>query len=307
MTTTPNYSFTIAEGTDTVNLLTQSYPNFTNLDTILKTIEDTGITTSVATKVGTVFNIVRTNTDLAVMRFVATANYVAGDTFTVDGVAVTATAMNGTALPTGAFVINQSVECILNGAVLTVVGVAGITSIDASDVTYDNTGSGLVATDVQDAIDEVNAAIPTGFAATAITYDNTLSGLTATEVQAAIDELASSTPTAQYVEVVADGVKTIKQLLNGLYALIDFTKVTPSATFVDIVSASNKLVYHVIEIATSIIASRDKWDTTVASIDHVVIDTANSSKGQVTLTNSYANTDQSSIVLAAGRTYRFYY
>lgn len=155
MTTTPNYSFTIAEGTDTVNLLTQSYPNFTSLDSILKAIEETGITTSVATKVGTVFQIVRTNTDLPVMRFVATANYAAGDTFTVDGVSVTATAMNGTALPAGAFVINQSVEAILNGSVLTIVGVAGITSVDASDVNYDNSGSGLTATDAQDAIDEV--------------------------------------------------------------------------------------------------------------------------------------------------------
>lgn len=155
MTTTPNYSFTIAEGTDTVNLLTQSYPNFTNLDTILKTIEETGITTSVATKVGTVFQIVRTNADLAVMRFVATANYAAGDTFTVDGVAVTATGMNGASLPAGAFVINQSVEAILNGSVLTIVGVGGVSSVDANDVTYDNTGSGLVATDVQNAIDEV--------------------------------------------------------------------------------------------------------------------------------------------------------
>lgn len=161
MTTTPNYGFNIAEGTDTVNLLTQSYPNFTNLDSILKTIEDTGITTAVATKVGTVFQIVRTNTDLAVMRFVATANYAAGDTFTVDGVAVTATAMNGTALPAGAFVINQSVEAILNGSVLTIVGVAGITSIDAQDVTYDNTSSGLAATDVQNAIDELDGEIDT--------------------------------------------------------------------------------------------------------------------------------------------------
>ena len=64
--------------------------------------------------------------------------------------------MNGTALPAGAFVINQSVECILNGSVLTVVGVAGVTSVDASDVTYDNSLSGLTAADVQGAIDEVN-------------------------------------------------------------------------------------------------------------------------------------------------------
>lgn len=78
---------------------------------------------------------------------------------------------------------------------------------DASDVTYDNTGSGLVATETQSAIDEVNSKIPativesfnsrTGavnpsagdYDASDITYDNTTSGLAATDTQAAIDEL----------------------------------------------------------------------------------------------------------------------
>lgn len=194
MTTTPNYGFKIAEGTDTVNLLTQSYPNFTDLDTILKSIELTGITSAVATKVGTVFNIVRTNTALNVLKFVATANYASGDTFTVDGVSVTATAVDGTALPAGAFVINQTVMALLNGTVLTVLVGSGASTIDAEDVNYDNSGSGLAATDVQAAIDEVVGDIPTGFAATAITYDNTGSGLVATDVQAAIDELANNAP-----------------------------------------------------------------------------------------------------------------
>lgn len=211
MTTTPNYGFNIAEGTDTVNLLTQCYPNFTNLDSILKAIEDTGITTSVATKTGTVFQIVRTNTDLAVMRFVATANYAAGDTFTVDGVSVTATAMNGTALPAGAFVINQSVEAILNGSVLTIVGVSGATSVAAQDVTYDNTGSGLTATDVQAAIDELASGAGT-IAAASVTYDNTVSGLTAADVQAAIDELKALIPaTPQYITT---GLSTETALIN---------------------------------------------------------------------------------------------
>lgn len=160
MTTTPNYGFKIAEGTDTVNLLTQSYPNFTDLDSILKSIELTGITSSVATKAGTVFNIVRTNTDLNVLKFVATANYASGDTFTVDGVPVTATAVDGTALPAGAFVINQTVMALLNGTVLTVLVGGGISGpIDAEDVEYDNTVSGLTATDVQAAIDELTGDI----------------------------------------------------------------------------------------------------------------------------------------------------
>lgn len=152
---TSNFNFMIAEGTDTVNLLTQCYPNFTSLDSILQAIKEHGVTPAVSTKTGTVHAIVRTDADCDVIRWVNTANYVAGDTFTVDGVSVTATAMDGTSLPAGAFVINQSSMAILNGTVLTFVGVSG--SSTAAGTTYDNTGSGLTAANVQDAIDEVDA------------------------------------------------------------------------------------------------------------------------------------------------------
>ncbi len=233
MTTTPNYGFKIAEGTDTVNLLTQSYPNFTDLDSILKSIELTGITTSVATKAGTVFNIVRTNTDLDVLKFVATANYVSGDTFTVDGVSVTATAVDGTALPAGAFVINQTVMALLNGTVLTVlVGGGNAGPIEAEDVDYDNAVSGLTATDVQAAIDEL-AVRPVVAAAEDVTYDNTVSGLTATDVQAAIDELKALIPAQpQYIttglspdraNIIAGGY-----YIDGGYCYVDITFIVTS-------------------------------------------------------------------------------
>lgn len=189
MQTTTNYGFSIAEGSDSVNLLTQLYPNFTSLDGILLPIQNNGTTPATHTKAGSVHQLVRTTTGCSVLRFVATGNYNAGDTFTVDGASVTATSCNGQSLPTGAFVINQSVMAILNGAVLTVL--AGGSSIsDASDVTYDNTSSGLTATNVQDAIDEVKADIPTTFASADVTYNPAVSGLTATDVQSAIDEIA---------------------------------------------------------------------------------------------------------------------
>lgn len=197
--TTANFGFNIAEGADVVNLLTQCYPNFTSLDSILQAIKETGVTTATTTKVGTVFQVVRTDSDCNMFRFIATANYASGDTFTVDGVAVTTTAMDGTALPAGAFVINQSVVGILNSGVLTIVGVVGASSVAAEDVTYDNTGTGLTATDVQAAIDEVVGDIPTGFAASAISYDNSGSGLSAADVQDAIDELAASGSGESYV------------------------------------------------------------------------------------------------------------
>ena len=217
MTNTPNFNFTIAEGTDTVNLLTQLYPNFTALDTILQAIKESGTTTAVTTKVGTVHNIVRNVADCNVIRWIATANYAAGDTFTVDGNAVTATAMDGTALPAGAFVINQSVLAILNSGVLTIVGVPGVSSVDANDVTYDNTGSGLTAADVQDAIDEL-AARPVVAAAEDVTYDNSVSGLIATDVQTAIDELKALIPAQHtYVTTGLSIVSSRCSITNGGY------------------------------------------------------------------------------------------
>lgn len=189
MALTPNYSFIIPTGTDAVNLLTQCYPNFSSLDNILKPIQESGVTVATDTKVGTVHQLVRTDSSCNMFRFIATANYASGDTFTVDGASVTATAMDGTALPAGAFVINQSVVCVLNNLVLTVM-IAGkeTTSIAASAVTYDNTISGLTATNAQDAIDELHDSAN-------IAYDNTVSGLTAIDVQSAIDELASGPAT----------------------------------------------------------------------------------------------------------------
>lgn len=160
MSLTPNYSFIIPTGSDAVNLLTQCYPNFTSLDSILKPIQESGVTVATDTKVGTVHQLVRTDSSCNMFRFIATGNYASGDTFTVDGASVTATAMDGTSLPAGAFVINQSVVCVLNNLVLTVL-IAGkeTASLPASAVTYDNTGSGLTATNAQDAIDELQTEI----------------------------------------------------------------------------------------------------------------------------------------------------
>ena len=64
-----------------------------------------------------------------------------------------------------------------------ITGGGGGNEIQASNVVYDNTTSGLTATSVQGAIDELHDA-------DAIAYDNTTSGLTATDVQSAIDEIA---------------------------------------------------------------------------------------------------------------------
>lgn len=76
-------------------------------------------------------------------------------------------------------------------------------SADADDITYDNSTSGLTATDMQAATDEVESrvdTVETGLSdhladatdahdASAISYDNSTSGMSATDVQEATDEL----------------------------------------------------------------------------------------------------------------------
>lgn len=69
----------------------------------------------------------------------------------------------------------------------------------ASDITYDNTSSGLSSNNAQDAIGELETEIsniPTSYDANEIGYDNTSSGLTATDAQGAIDEVLGSIPSS---------------------------------------------------------------------------------------------------------------
>lgn len=65
------------------------------------------------------------------------------------------------------------------------------TPIPSTKIGYDNTVSGLEATTVQGAIDELDSKIKASDEASEITYDNTESGFEATNVQGAIDEAAS--------------------------------------------------------------------------------------------------------------------
>ncbi|MEX0934400.1 MAG: hypothetical protein WDZ42_01220 [Candidatus Saccharimonadales bacterium] len=62
-------------------------------------------------------------------------------------------------------------------------------SINTSNLSYDNTASGLTATNLQSAIDEIKTnvdSIPSD--AESVTYNNTTSGLSSTNIQGAVDE-----------------------------------------------------------------------------------------------------------------------
>lgn len=186
MTYTTNYNLNIVEGTDVVNPLTQLNPNFTTIDGAMKNNADAAIDRAICIKSGTQHSVTRTNTDASVFRFTATGDWNTGDTMLVDTVPVSVYTPNGTALLDGAFVINTEVLCSIQGTrVVVYTSNMQASSIDASDVNYDNSGSGLVATNAQLAIDELRHS-------SNILYDNAISGLTASNVKDAIDELASA-------------------------------------------------------------------------------------------------------------------
>jgi len=87
---------------------------------------------------------------------------------------------------------------------------------DAAIIDYDNSVSGLSATTVQDAIDELDSTID-NLDASGINYSNITSGLLSSTVQGAIDELAAFDADAKLFITTADyALTSYKKALNNL-------------------------------------------------------------------------------------------
>ena len=114
MNQSTNYNFNLPEGTDLVNLLTQLIPNWSSLDSILKGVENQAFTNCTEVTSLGVHAISRTNADGKILKWVATSNFTAGETFTVDGNVVAASTPAGATLATGAYVTGAIVIAALN-------------------------------------------------------------------------------------------------------------------------------------------------------------------------------------------------
>lgn len=174
MNTTTNYNFNVPVGSDLVNPLVQDFPNWTNLDSILKSVSETGVSTATHTKAGTVHAILLSDSDIPMFRFEASAVFHTNDTFTVDGVAVSAVTVAGAGLPDEAFVIGSMVLCELNSNVMTVYGVGGsdADTLEGHSASYFATASDLQTVDDKaDAnkilIDDINDNITAIYVGTA--------------------------------------------------------------------------------------------------------------------------------------------
>lgn len=152
---TPNFNFNLPEGTDLWNYLTQTNPNFAALDTLLKGIQDGTVTTATEVASGTAHAITRTLPDANVIRFTATSAWTLGDTMTIDGTPVTVVKPNGTNLQTGDYIIGSEVLGVLRATQFTVY-LGAPSSLDASDITYDNTT-------VESALNDINSNLATHF------------------------------------------------------------------------------------------------------------------------------------------------
>ena len=111
----------------------------------------------------------------------------------------------------------------------------------------------LTTTDKTSLVAAINEAAQGGGgspAASAVSYNNTVSGLNATNVQAAIDEVAANIG-SETVVVHADGVKTLGALLDELYADIDRAKITRNTMIVLTRTSGDVEFYHIGDIRTS--------------------------------------------------------
>ena len=141
MTNTTYYNLNIVEGTDIVNPLIVDNPNYQKIDEVMHDNAVSGVTLATEIANATVHAITRENSECAVIRFIATSNWKAGDTVTVDGVPVTALLPSGETLPDGAYVINANVLCVLTGTNLTIYAERKKTE-NANEIAYNDTTVG---------------------------------------------------------------------------------------------------------------------------------------------------------------------
>lgn len=114
METTTNYGFRKYQSGDLFNPLTVNNPNLDDIDTDMKAVSDRAIGRATELVSQGVHAITVLDTDCKTIKWVATANFTAGETFTVNGIQCNAYLPSGEALGTNAYVSGAQVIGSLN-------------------------------------------------------------------------------------------------------------------------------------------------------------------------------------------------
>ena len=191
--TTTNYGLLKPESTDSYNHLIYDNPNMDTIDAVMKANANAAIDTATCIKSGTTHTITRTNTSAAVFKFTATGDWITGDTMIVDGVTVTPFLVSGEALKTGAYVINTEVLVALQGTRATVYS----NTTDASTVAFDDTSLPFTASNVQNAIEELDSYIGTYIDAYA--YDSMHPVIATTETFSVTNDVAALITSGKFI------------------------------------------------------------------------------------------------------------
>lgn len=149
------YGLKLVEGSDIVNPLVTEVPNMEIIDEQLHNNQIAGVTMATETANGRVHAFTRADSEKAVIRFIATANWKSGDSATVDGVPVTVLLPNGETLPDNGYVINANVLGILTGSIFTVYASPKVAKTSA-EITH---GDGTVATALSKMEHDINTGI----------------------------------------------------------------------------------------------------------------------------------------------------
>lgn len=176
MQNTENFSLKVYDGEDLFNPLTVENVNMNAIDTQMKKNENHAVGDATELVSGTVHAITRLTPDAPMLRFTATSRFTAGDTFTVDGVQVSALTVSGEQLPDGAYIIGSEVLAYLKGTLLTVFTSQGTLAtaknalkLGGNDPEYYATASavqtaqetataaGNLANEVNNSLDELNS------------------------------------------------------------------------------------------------------------------------------------------------------
>lgn len=134
MSQTTYYELNKPTGSDLVNLLTDTFPNWDIVDNALHELDTRSICNATEVVSLGVHAISRLNTNTKFIKWIATANFTAGDTFTIDGDVVAASTPGGSTLGTNAYVTGAVVVACLNAdnSAMTVY-VNGVATADDAD------------------------------------------------------------------------------------------------------------------------------------------------------------------------------
>ena len=114
METTTNYGLKKYQAGDLFNPLTINNPNVDDIDTDMKAISDRAVGRATELVSQGVHAITVLDTDCKTIKWVATANFTAGETFTINGIQCNAYLASGEALGTNAYVSGAQVMASLN-------------------------------------------------------------------------------------------------------------------------------------------------------------------------------------------------